>query len=405
MGKYPVSIYKLFNKVQNYEWGTKNENAFIPKFLGVKYEPDLPYAELWIGAHSKAPSTIMINGEFISLNKVVEDNPNEWLGESVAEKFNNQLPFLLKVLSANQALSIQTHPNKEQAVKMHAADPANYPDDNHKPEIAIALDELYALVGLKPIKELNDILNENPVFVENLPNDVKLILNNDLHSEEDRVREFYKKMFIVAEDETKFENLIDALEKHILGKKNRAEYEEQFLANKNIYGYDVGLLSFFFFNFVKLKEEEAFFTDAGIPHAYLKGDIIECMANSDNVIRAGLTPKFKDVKTLLEVIEYDENIPEILKSTDEKTCYGTSAEEFEVRLVKLNVEEKYVVQDRGSVIIGLISEGEVIVNSIDTNTSLSLLKGESFIVPGAIKKLSFKASKNSKIYYVIVPVH
>ena len=130
--------YKLFNKVQNYDWGTKNEDAFIPKFLGVKPEKDLPYGELWIGAHPKAPSEIEIEGIKYSLNWVIDNFPEEVLGKDVANIFGGKLPFLLKVLSAAQALSIQLHPNKKQAEILHAKDPINYPDDNHKPEIAIA---------------------------------------------------------------------------------------------------------------------------------------------------------------------------------------------------------------------------------------------------------------------------
>lgn len=106
--------YRLYNKIQNYDWGTKNENAFIPKLTGTKIQEGIPYAELWIGAHPKAPSEIEFDGKRVALNEAVKLFPIESLGKKVAKKFSNQFPFLLKVLSADRALSIQTHPNKEQ---------------------------------------------------------------------------------------------------------------------------------------------------------------------------------------------------------------------------------------------------------------------------------------------------
>ncbi len=146
--------FKLLNKIQHYDWGTTNDNAFIPHLLGFSAVRDLPYAELWIGAHPSAPSDIVLQGRQSPLNKVIHDFPLEILGEYVARRFDNRFPFLLKVLSAARALSIQTHPDKEQAGKLHAADPAHYPDDNHKPEIAIALDSLTAIAGFRPPKDI-----------------------------------------------------------------------------------------------------------------------------------------------------------------------------------------------------------------------------------------------------------
>jgi mannose-6-phosphate isomerase len=138
------------NPIQNYDWGTRNKEAYIPQLLGIDAKPDTPYGELWLGAHPKAPSMVWVDGELTPLDQWISAHPIEVLGKAVARKFNGQLPFLLKVLSAGEALSIQAHPNKAQAKILHATDPLHYPDDNHKPEIAIALDSLTALVGIKP---------------------------------------------------------------------------------------------------------------------------------------------------------------------------------------------------------------------------------------------------------------
>ena len=152
--------YILLGKIQNYDWGTVNKEAFIPRLLKIEQKKDLPYAEYWIGVHPKAPSEIILEGEKVSLPSVLKQFPFEILGERISKKFNNSLPFLLKVLSVNKALSIQAHPNKKLADALNQRDPVNYPDKNHKPEIAIAIDKLKAIVGLKePIISLISLKN------------------------------------------------------------------------------------------------------------------------------------------------------------------------------------------------------------------------------------------------------
>ncbi|HEY3342559.1 MAG TPA: mannose-6-phosphate isomerase, class I, partial [Anaerolineae bacterium] len=142
--------YLMHNQVQHYEWGTHDGDAYIPQLLGITPQAGQPYAELWMGAHPKAPSTVVVDGHDIPLDQWIAAHAQELLGHAVAARFDNGLPFLLKVLAAGEALSIQAHPNKAQARLLRASDPAHYPDDNHKPEIAIAIDSLTAVMGIKP---------------------------------------------------------------------------------------------------------------------------------------------------------------------------------------------------------------------------------------------------------------
>ena len=173
MNGFKIRPYILKNTIQHYTWGTKNNNAFIPRLLDldIKNEPDKPYAELWIGIHPKAPSLVEYNQDAIPLNQLISKYPKEILGSNCADKFDNQLPFLLKVLSAGEALSIQAHPNKGQAEMLHAKDQKNYPDKNHKPEIAIALDSLTALVGFRAYEEWVEVLHEYPEMKQILRKD------------------------------------------------------------------------------------------------------------------------------------------------------------------------------------------------------------------------------------------
>ncbi|MBN1893825.1 mannose-6-phosphate isomerase, class I, partial [bacterium] len=130
--------YRLINRMQHYDWGTRDAEAFIPGLLGMIPKKGKPYAELWIGTHPKAPSRIEWGGKPVSVQSWIAQNPGWVLGPAVADRFGG-LPYLLKVVSAAEPLSIQAHPDKKLAERLHAANPTEYPDDNHKPEIAIAL--------------------------------------------------------------------------------------------------------------------------------------------------------------------------------------------------------------------------------------------------------------------------
>ena len=401
--------YKLFNKIQNYDWGTKNEHAFIPNLLGIPAEPDKAYAELWIGAHPKAPSEIEIDGALYPLDKVIEQFPVEILGQYAAEKYENKLPFLLKVLSAARALSIQTHPNKEQAVKLHASDPVNYPDDNHKPEIAIALDSLTAIAGFRPVNEIIHNLKKYPELQSFASGEFiqKLFELKDKFELSVHLNMLYSKIMNSSSDQDKLSSVIEGIIGKLKVKDDLTLEEQQFLKQHELYGNDVGLLSFFFFNIVRLKPGQAIFTGAGIPHAYIEGNIIECMANSDNVVRAGLTNKFKDVNTLLEIMDYTFAEYDIInkeQSTD-GVNYVTKAEEFEV--TAYNKEQGYSrdFTNINKLLVIIITGGSLTVKWKDNDTQFSetFIKGESFLIPSILHDYTFTCEKTSKYFLVKIP--
>jgi mannose-6-phosphate isomerase len=405
----PPRPYKLFNKIQNYDWGTKNEDAFIPKFLGVKPEKDLPYGELWIGAHPKAPSEIEIEGTKYPLNTVIDIFPKEVLGKAVAKKHGGKFPFLLKVLSAARALSIQLHPNKKQAEYLHAKDPKNYPDDNHKPEIAIAMDSLTALAGFRPANQIKEILIKCPELKEYVGGiDYEMLIKTDNEKDlKEIIKMVYKTIMENADDKEKLENVINNLVERLSKQNHRTLEEEQFLVQQKLYGFDVGLLSFFFFNIIQLKAGQAFFTEAGVPHAYIKGNIIECMANSDNVVRAGLTGKFKDVKTLLKIMNYSFGEIDIIniKQKEDEIVYKTAAAEFEVSGYMKNKGSYHKLITEDKPIVVLIESGSLQVDWMigEEKKSATFGKGESFISPAALSEFSLFMLENTKYYIVIIP--
>jgi mannose-6-phosphate isomerase len=409
MKDFSIKPYKLFNKIQNYAWGTRNEKAFIPNLLGIKVIQDLPYAELWIGAHPSASSEILIDGRKIPLNKIIEEYPEAFLGNYVISRFGKQLPFLLKVLSASDALSIQTHPDKEQARKLHLYDPEKYPDENHKPEIAIAIDSLTAFAGFRPVKEIVQNLKNNSEILE-FANTELIKLNSDLLSQEklkERLKDIYQMLMKKSSDKEMLEKIIGRITERLSDKEKLSQEEFQFLKQHKLFGADAGLLSFFFFNMVELKPGQAIFTGAGVPHAYIEGNIVECMANSDNVVRAGLTNKFKDVDTLLEILHFDFSEYKIInkKQETDNVVYKTNASEFEVTAFSKKSGFNQIFNSAGRPAVILIMDGSVEINleiSGKRNSEI-FLKGESFLIPAVLSKFRLTCAENAVFFLVRVP--
>jgi mannose-6-phosphate isomerase len=387
--------YLLKNKIQNYAWGQRNSEAFIPKLLGFTPEKDKPYAELWIGAHPKAPSMV----KNTSLFDLIAQHPNQILGQKAAKKFNNQLPFLMKVLTAGEALSIQAHPNKSQAHQLHDRDPEHYPDDNHKPEIAIALDNLTALVGFKSLTKIKETLREYfPIaaFVRHKINSMQL--NN-----KSALKEFYAALMKRAEQEPEaLEATLVQMDDLIVDKQQRNEADDLYLELRQKYGTDVGLFSLYLFNLLHLNRGEAVFLKAGIPHAYLKGNIIECMANSDNVVRAGLTPKFKDVSTLVDILTYETGLPQIIRndSTDKEIQYRVPIPEFSI--ICRNFNDCSVCQIKNSRLeIFLLTKGKITIQSGDFSEDYQ--RGDTILIPAALKNYTLEIKEPATLYSAIIP--
>lgn len=398
--------YKLINKIQNYEWGTRNREAFIPNLLGLEPENDLPYGELWIGAHPKASSEIEINSKLYSLTSLIKQYPKELLGDYVINKFGNEFPFLLKVLSSSRSLSIQAHPNKTQAELLNKKDPTNYPDCNHKPEIAIAIDSLKAIAGFADVNEIiNNLIEYEEILSLTTINSMDITNAKSIFEKEELIKKVYSEMMIASTQSTKIEKVVTSIKNKIENKNRISNQDKLFIEQFNLYGTDIGLLSFYFFNYLELKEHQAIYTGAGIPHAYIKGNIIECMANSDNVVRAGLTNKFKDVKTLIDIIDYDFGEFEILnrEQVTDEIKFTTNAEEFEVTLFTKNSYFYTSLNSKNRPVIILITEGElnIIANKKPTH-QIHAQKGDSIFLPAIIDHLELTGD-DAQFYMVTIP--
>ena len=384
--------FRLFNTIQNYEWGTMNDSAFIPKLIGESVIPDTPYAELWIGTHPKASSEMIFNSQKVSLGEVIRQFPIEMLGGYTATKFGNNLPYLFKVLSARKALSIQTHPNKEQAIQLHVQDPINYPDDNHKPEIAIALDGLSALCGFLPREIIFGNLSKYP--------EICAFANQNT---EDAPESVYSAIMLQHDKKETIAEALTAISKRIQSHPAPCAAEKEFLHQFEIFGADIGLFSFFFFNYVTLVEGQGIFTDAGVPHAYLQGNIVECMANSDNVVRAGLTGKFTDVNTLLDILRFDFAPVKVLQPGNalEKSYYNPGLDEFSLTCIKAAGSFSETYQSDSRPRLFLVIEGTV--ETSYNGQKLSFRKGESFFCPAALNTFTVSSEGGLKLFIVEIP--
>ncbi|MBU1097734.1 MAG: mannose-6-phosphate isomerase, class I [Ignavibacteriae bacterium HGW-Ignavibacteriae-2] len=402
----------LKNTVQNYAWGTKGPESYIANLLQIKDDSETPYAELWMGAHPKASSQIFFEDTWVDLNEVIDRYPIEMLGKNVSKIYENKLPFLFKVLSAGEPLSIQAHPTIEQAKKLHLENPENYPDENHKPEIAIALDHLTALVGFKPYQEIQSTIILYPgitVLIGKSTIDGFLTeVPPGIIEQKTQIKNLYATIINLSENDPEiFETIIKEIKSSIESKKvsERFQFENLYLQMFYKYGADIGLISILFFNLIHLRKGEAIFTPAGLPHAYINGNIIECMANSDNVIRAGLTPKFKDVNNLIKLMDYTPGYPELVKievagSVNKYLC---PVEEFVVKLISLDDDDVYTYCS-GLPSIILAIEGELEIQWYTNNSlqKIELTRGSSVFIPAQINDLTLKNKIDSEIFVATV---
>lgn len=309
-----VPLFQLEGGLQSYEWGKEGEQSLAAMYasaVGTKIDGSKPYAELWMGTHPTAPSVDMESGmqlqEKLAGNKMLMSHP-------VAQKYGNRLPFLFKILSIKKALSIQAHPNKKLASMLHTKDPEHYGDDNHKPEMAIAITDFEGFCGFRPLNEISSFISSVPELSDILGEAANsfqdaVTRNIDKVNGKKALQEAFKSLMTTkAADIEKLANKLVARAKaegaSFAGKHGGKEFADLIIRLDSQFPQDIGLFVALFLNFVKLKPGEAMFLRADDIHAYLAGDIVECMAASNNVVRAGFTPKFKDVDTLVDMLTY-----------------------------------------------------------------------------------------------------
>ncbi|MGW1726391.1 mannose-6-phosphate isomerase, class I [Streptomyces sp. NPDC002306] len=314
---------RLDNTVRPYAWGSLTA---IPRLLGVDPTGE-PQAEMWMGAHPGAPSRT----ERGTLVEVVDADPERELGPAAVARFGPRLPFLLKILAAGAPLSLQVHPNLEQAREGYAdeeragvpvdAPHRNYKDANHKPELICALTEFDGLCGFRDPLRTADLLDG--LGIDSLKPYVDLL---HARPEEAALREVLTAILTADREEMAHTVAETAAACERLG----GDYAP-YAGIAHHYPGDPGVIAAMLLNHVRLQPGEALYLGAGIPHAYLSGLGVEIMANSDNVLRCGLTPKHVDVPELLRVVRFEAGDAGVLRpeaSSDGEEVYETPIDEF-----------------------------------------------------------------------------
>jgi mannose-6-phosphate isomerase len=395
----------LKNTIQEYAWGSRTA---IPELLGQPVPAEKPQAELWMGAHPKAPSQVLSDGIWRSLPEVIQESPAETLGQEVAARFSNKLPFLFKVLAAARPLSIQAHPNKEQAEQGFArenelgvpldAPQRNYRDDNHKPEIICALTPFCALNGFRKLEEALRLLEK--IRVPGLAEIVSFLRS---HPNRDGLKKFFN--HLMTTDRGKQRKIVEQAVNSAEQQTNEEPVWTWMIKLNEEYPGDMGVLSPLFLNLVRLKPQQAMYLPAGELHGYLEGVGIELMANSDNVLRGGLTPKHIDVQELLTVLNFTDGDLNILGPENlafGEAIYSTEAEEFVLSVMRLNKGAPFSSPRNRSVEIMICTEGEVSVTDLSAGDITNLTRGISIIVPAAVEQ--YRIEGEATLYKATVPV-
>ena len=350
--------------VQTYAWGKLGSSSQVARLAAGKacmdftLKEETNYAELWMGIHPNGPARIISDDQLLS--DFIAKNP-DCLGSKIQSRFGDTLPFLFKVLSVNKALSIQAHPNKSHAEQLHAERPSIYKDPNHKPEIAVALTQFEGLCGFRPLEEIKGFLAAVPELRE--VTDHESLLSSSQENYTAQLRLCFESLMTCKPEVLKEQ--LRVLESRLSSGSGNDPVSALFLRLHEQYPGDVGCFVIYFLNHLQLTPGEAMFLGPNVPHAYLAGDCVEVMANSDNVVRAGLTPKLIDVPTLVNMLDYTCTDPDTRKFSPDPELSSDLCLEFDPPVPDFSVgryevpgeKDSYQLKVRDTASIVLVIEG------------------------------------------------
>jgi mannose-6-phosphate isomerase len=375
--------YKLHGVHRHYDWGGKE---FIPTLMKVENPNHQPFAEYWMGAHPSAPAQIETANGVVSINEL------------------GSIPYLFKVLDVAKMLSIQVHPTKENAeigfeleeksgIAIDAPN-RNYKDKNHKPEVMVALSEFWLLHGFLAPELMSARLQEFNYFSP-----------LQAYFKEDDYEGVYRYFMQLPSHEADLilkPLMMDAVESCKNGKVDKSH--PHWWANKYYNGVvpekgiDKGIFSIYILNIVKANKYQAVFQGAGLLHAYLEGQNIELMANSDNVLRGGLTPKHIDIVELLKHIQFVPTYPNVMSGeaiNGVETIYPCPVADFGLSKIALKAGETYTIHTKSLEML-LVMEGVLIVEG------QSYHKGEVALVASA-QSLEMQSQQGAVVFKSFVP--
>lgn len=387
-------MYQIENVLRPYAWGS---TTAIAELLG-RPASGGPEAELWIGAHPDSPSTaVHPNGVTQSLDELIASNPLHHLGAASLEAFGPRLPFLTKVLAAEQPLSLQVHPSLEQAREGYARENAagmpagssgrNYKDDNHKPEMIFALTPFRALCGFRPAAASRGIFEHVAHVLDSAAVDVPAIITGvveDLGQDDEAaaLRAAFTRLIEGGQEVSEAVAQIDSVLRSGAPREPHEEALTAMLGINEAFPGDPGVLISLLLNHLSLNPGEAVYLPAGNIHAYIHGLGVEVMAASDNVLRGGLTPKHIDVPELLKTVRFESiGVPRVLAEGTEfgQELYRPPFKEFQLQRIELGPDAAPVPLAQSGPAVVVVVAGSVVLDS--PKSDLRLQRGTAAFIP------------------------
>ena len=386
-------MHRLQCGYQPYAWGKPGDTSRVASLVG-ESDASQRYAELWIGTHPSKPAKL--HGTDTLLKELLTNDATAVDAEHKAS-FGADVPFLLKVLSIDKALSIQAHPTREHAVKLHAADPKNYPDPNHKPELVVALTPFQALCCFRPLAEMAafvDAIAPLKALVPDFPAAARAA-GTDAVQTKAAIHGALSAMYAADAATVSAAVAAHVAELSAIPEASRTLVQRVFLRTEAQFPGDIGCWMVYFLNVLEMTPGEALFMAPNEPHAYLIGDCVEIMAASDNVVRAGLTPKFKDVSTLLEMLTYrtdslGDNKYEVSDAAVQAYVPPAWCTEFMLQAVRVAPGAPAATAALTSVSLAIVVSGTGTVNGTAVATGHSLCLGAS------VGQVTVEAAADSK---------
>jgi mannose-6-phosphate isomerase len=307
--------------VQTYEWGKHGDNSEVALLFAAghkkfRIDPNTAYAELWMGTHHDGAAVVRDTSEPLSQYISRKESTKNLLNNNNKSKMESHLPSIMKIMSIQHTLSLQVHPTKEQAARLHEKDPKHYPDRNHKPELAYALTRFELLCGFRPAEEIMQNMEAFPELkevmgVENSKR-FKELVQSGVPQESEAMKKALRECFI---------NMMNLKDKHELVEEQLVSLKHKLIKTKvrgcllertveimldtfERFPSDVGCFAPLYLNHMILEPGQCCYYAAQELHAYLSGECVECVGCSNNTIRAGLTPKYVDRPALIDVLNY-----------------------------------------------------------------------------------------------------
>nr|WP_321382008.1 mannose-6-phosphate isomerase, class I [uncultured Vibrio sp.] len=390
--KIKKNLFRLENTIQNYDWGCKTA---IQELFDIENIRNEPQAELWMGAHPNGCSKVQWNGKKILLSELIDSDKESFLSPRTASSFG-ELPYLFKVLAAGNALSIQVHPSKEEAELGFAKENSlgidrkhpqrNYRDANHKPELVYALTPYQAMNGFRGFNEIVSLFSRMTELVST-PKVQSLVSQFEQNLTTDGLESFFVGILsLKGEDKRQAIDGLMTFAHECCGRDVQDNELAVILELAKTYPGDIGLFSPLILNVLTLQPGETMYLDARTPHAYLKGTGLEVMANSDNVLRAGLTSKHIDVEELAQCTLFEEKPKNKLliqpSLEGNKQSYSIPVPDFEFDCF-VQATNDVVKVDSAEIVFAIDSEVEVYHPS---GEFILLKKGESVFIPAYAKE-------------------